>query len=136
MTTSDYANDKPEIIFAYSRADAISDGELIDLTELSEAMPSLMKCFKVPVAITNALYQTIANIPENCGEYVAGRINDVLFMASLAARSEKDPEENIKLFKVLMTDLLGHRKELKLLLHIGPGDKAEPVITIGFPSDF
>ena len=125
-------NIEPEIIYSYSRAQALEDGELVDCSEWSSFEIGLLGGTKVPVALTRALFETIKNIPEGSGQDIKGRTKDVLFMASMAARRSREQRHA---FRVIMTE--GSRdKILELLMDIGPGDDGEPVITIGFPEDF
>ena len=122
---------KIEYIFSYSRADALRDGELVEVTEF---MKEKNPYFKVHTVFTRCLAEVIKGFAGTSGEDLKGRAHDVLFMGFLAAKSAGD--ESSKRFQVLMTDLSEHRKTLTLLLHIGGGDAGEPVITIGFPEDF
>lgn len=125
-----------EVIYTYSRADAINDGELIDLTEWASSEKGFYGGFKVPVALTRALMETLKEFDDDSGEDIRGRVNDVLWMAAAAARSEKNKDENAVAFRVLATDKTGKHKELELFMMIGPGDTGEAVITIGYAEDF
>jgi hypothetical protein len=125
-----------EVISSYSRAQAIADGVLVDLSEWAGAGPGgMMGGFKIPVAITQALWTTIESIPESQKGHqdVRGRAHDVLWMASCAARS--GGKRSRVPFEVLMHVREGKRK-LRLFIDVGPGDRAEPVVTIGYPEDF
>ena len=57
MNIKDYFGD---VIYAYTRQDAINDGVLVDVTELAREAG-----FKIPVAITAALHAIIENIPKS-----------------------------------------------------------------------
>jgi hypothetical protein len=123
-----------EPISVYTRAQAIADGTLVDVTEWASADKGFHGGFKYPVAVTRALWNVIEYIPPKAvtmGQDVRGRAHDVLFMASLAARRGGQRVE----FSVRM-----HVREGIRVLHLvgdcGPGDNGEPVITIGYPEDF
>ncbi len=76
-----------EPIHAYTRAEAIDDGVLVDVTR--QASPAEMRGgFTVPVALTAALWSAIEAIPPSLQGIAdaRGRLHDVLWMASLAAR--------------------------------------------------
>ena len=78
-----------EPIHAYTRAQAIADGVLVDVTR--QASPAEMHGgFTVPVAVTAALWSAIEAIPDSLAGIAdaRGRLHDVLWMASLAARRQ------------------------------------------------
>ena len=77
-----------DVIFRYSRMDAISDGVLIDVSELAREAG-----FKWPVAVTDHLYHSyivpaLALVAE--GQSVQGRLWDSLMCLHQAIRSSKD----------------------------------------------
>ena len=74
-----------EVIFSYTRAQAIEGGMLIDVT------PTALEAgFRFPVAATAALMGAIETIPRQYShEDKEGRLRDVLWMTSLAARRAK-----------------------------------------------
>jgi hypothetical protein len=130
-----------ETISTYSRADAIADGTLIDVsTDASEAG------IKFPVCMTHAAYVTCVEWNEGdaarTGAYQdqRGRLWDVLTMFRHGAkRSSGDRFE----FDVLCIPRDYERRSdrdpqatlctLKAIL--GPGDTGEPVITILLPNE-
>lgn len=63
-----------------------------------------------------------------------GRLWDVLYMASLAVRKAKS--ESRIVYELILFREGSRRKFVALVCDCGPGDNAEPVITIGFPEDF
>ena len=132
-------------IFSYSRAQAIADGVLIDLTTATDDTGQRL-CpqagFKVPVAITRTAWaQTIEAggswKPDGDGEVLelkggqslTGRLWDVLWM--LRAASGYAGSSDRVHFKVLV-DVHGdgRRETVSLWALCGPGDDAQPVITI------
>lgn len=121
------AQETPEIIYAYTREQALEDGALIDVSETAREL------FKYPVALTQALYQTIEAIPAYAScEDVQGRLWDVLWMA---CKSGKLIHETTKEFSVLMS-CYGAKRTLKLWAVCGPDDRGFPCVTIGYPQDF
>ena len=123
-----------EPIHSYSRAEAIADGVLVDMTEWASSSKGFLGGFTIPVAMTQALWATVNSIPERARHQdVRGRAHDVLFMASMAARRHR--EASTGRFEVLL-DVDAGQKTLTLLLVVGPGDQGEPVATIGYPEDF
>ena len=57
-----------EIISCYTRSEAIADGELVDLAPFELQRCGLLEGFKVPIAITSALYNTLNDFHERSGE--------------------------------------------------------------------
>lgn len=123
-----------EVITSYTRAQAIEDGTLVDMTEWASADKGFMGGFNCPVALTSALWNAIEMIPASLEGIadVRGRAHDVLWMASLAARRGGSDTR----FKLTLP-FRGTRKRNQVLRMVaGPGDAGELTITIGFPEDF
>ena len=120
-----------DVISSYSRAQALEDGLLVDVTELAKEQG-----FVWPVAITHALFATIdpSENEKHQGQDFTGRLWDVLTMLRNAMRRSKDNIDTVN-FDVLMRTS-GAKKLLHLMAVAGPGDDEKPVITIGYPNDF
>lgn len=124
------------IIASYTRAQALDDGALVDVTEMAQDAR-----FRVPVALTrDAWAEAVAwddDRPESQDEN--GRLWDVLYLAGHAA--SRTAGSNRVTFRVLRVpnENRGHDwnqpEPIELALHIGPGDNAEPVITIMLPNE-
>ncbi len=97
--------------------------------------------FVWPVAVTSALFALVTPLDGEAaeGQDLDGRLWDVLNLAHLAIRTADRNGTELR-FEVLFREVgRGRRKGLypsELLLHSGPGDDLEPVVTIGFPQDF
>lgn len=121
------------IIHSYSRADAIADGVLIDVTSVAREAG-----FKVPVALTAAVWDDcVAWKAEDNKRQVlqdeAGRLWDVLWTAFAAARRARGDQVAFQLYRVPRGGR-GYRPRLTTLrLHISPGDELEPVLSILLP---
>jgi len=134
-----------EPIFSYSRAQAIADGVLVDLTNATDDHGQLL-CrqagFKIPVALTRAAWaKTIEAggtwksegegevLELEVGQSLTGRLWDVLSMLRVACGRAADSDRVH--FQVLV-DMHGDgRRELvKLWALCGPGDQGEPVLTV------
>ena len=125
-------------VATYTRAQALEDGTLVDLSEWASARTGFYGGFTVPVAVTHAVWAAIEAIPghlEGIAD-VRGRAHDVLWMANLAARGAAKRGEWARDFLVILPRRGEHRQRVTLRVEIGTGDQAEPVVTIGFPSDF
>jgi hypothetical protein len=132
-------------IFSYTRAQAIADGVLVDLTSATDDKGQRL-CpqagFKVPVAITRTAWaQTIEAggswRPDGEGEVLelkggqslTGRLWDVLSMLRVASRQAGSTDRVH--FQVLVdVDGDGRHETVRLWALCGPGDDAQPVITI------
>lgn len=126
-----------DVVFFYSRAQAISDGVLIDASELARDAG-----FRLPVAITSAAWaDCVAWSREDSARQVhqdqTGRLWDVLWMAGCAARAASQNQSEL-LFELYRVPRDGHATDAEscqLKLLIGPGDEGEPVITILLPGE-
>jgi hypothetical protein len=114
----------PLVISTYSRAQAIEDGVLVDVTEWASA--GFMGGFTCPVALTSALWDAV----ERKGDpnSTRGRAHDVLFLASLALRGALRRGTDRAAFAVLMQ--VGRRKK-QILRAVMDGDG----VTIGMRDD-
>ena len=124
-----------EIIFSYLREDALEDGVLVDVSEMAKEAG-----FRFPVAITQDLHATITpnDTEKSYGQSYDGRLWDVLWMAIVAGRQSEASRihYNMILAEGKLDASRLKQRTLTLLADVGPGDHGEPVITIGFPSDF
>jgi hypothetical protein len=126
-------NDKAfrNLIYSYTRAQAIADGVLIDVTDAAKAYG-----FKVPVAITDHLFHGYVAMPDGLdaeGQSTTGRLHDLLTLAMIAARTSKGTDRAY--FKISFLMAPGRSETVQVIAHIGPGDTAEPVLTIMLPED-
>jgi len=141
--SSPFSND--EIIFAYTRADAIRDGVLIELSEDLVAEAGII----VPVAVTQTIWDGYISPPdldEMPGQSVTGRLWDLLWMFRCAAvRARHTNTIQFPVLFLLMQNennwgeqmLCAETRERTVLLKAvcGPGDEGEPVITIMLPDE-
>jgi hypothetical protein len=116
-------------IHSYSRAQALQDGMLIDVTATAWEAG-----FRVPVALTAAVWSSYVTVPPKViGQDEAGRLWDILWMAFLAARNNRDSETF--LFSLHVRNDNRRPRPVTLRCAIGPGDEGEPVITILLPEE-
>ena len=114
-----------ELIHAYSRADALRDGVLIDLSESAKEAG-----FCYPVAVTQAVWERCVAVPPgvHCQDE-AGRLWDVLWLLRLAIGQSKGAEVRFGVH-VRNDNRSGTPPLVRLKALCGPGDQAEPVITV------
>jgi len=125
------ANNDWNVIYSYSRAQAIEDGVLVDVTEQAKAIG-----FRLPTVVTATLYQGYVAPPaglEGEGQSVTGRLHDLMVLALFAARRTINTDRVT--FKVDFLMAPGRKETVDVIVHIGPGDEGEPVLTIMLPED-
>jgi hypothetical protein len=117
-------------IYRYSRADAIADGVLVDVTATAREAG-----IRYPTAVTEAVWDFCVAVPPGveCQDE-AGRLWDVLFLLAMAARHSGGAE--IRFAVHVRND---NREGAPPLVHLkalcGPGDGGEPVITVMLPNE-
>lgn len=133
-----------EVIHTYTRADAIRDGVLIDVTPTATEAG-----FRWPVAITAAAWHdTIrwtdddeARKPAYTGQDENGRLWDCVYMAHraiTAAIRRGEPAGTRLAFQLMRVPATGRGLRPRLVtlaLVTGPGDQGEPVVTLLLPHE-
>ena len=122
-------------ISVYTRAQAIEDGTLIDVTETAREAG-----FRCPVALTRAVWIDCVQWTDadrtterrRCQDE-QGRLWDVLWLASYAMAGRT--ESMTILYGLHRVPRRGNKTLVTLKLHIGPGDAGEPVVTVMFPEE-
>lgn len=118
------------LIFAYSRAQAIADGVLVDANPLATEAG-----FRFPVALTAAAWQACVEVPlSDLVHDQVGRLWDVLNVLRWTINSSDGSSDWLE-FCVDVAD----EDEMITTVHLkslcGPGDDLEPVITIMLPEE-
>ena len=116
------------IIYAYTRADALRDGELVDVTATAAEMG-----YRVPVAVTRAVWVGVGEPDETPGQSVEGRLWDVLWMLHYAIRT--GPRAGSAVRFQLCARIGGVSRLVTLKAVMRPGDEADPVLTIMWPDE-
>ncbi|MBE7438159.1 MAG: hypothetical protein HS115_06845 [Spirochaetales bacterium] len=113
-----------DLIHMYTRQQAIDDGVLIDLTGTEIAKQH----FKYPVALTQAVWGLLEDAVESQERTssVFGILHDIFYMSKVRF---EELDETTRIFQVIIAGSHG-RKKHTLKAVCGPGDEAEPVITI------
>jgi hypothetical protein len=127
------------VIYSYTRTQAIEDGVLVDITEMAKEAG-----IKYPVAITStAFFGYVAPDPMPPGQDLKGRLWDLCTMFKLEARKTDGPNLEFKIQFVLGGIRVGPAErpvkniddtwklvEVTLQAVCGPGDDPAPVITL------
>lgn len=121
-----------EPVHIYTRAQAIEDGVLVDISDYGSEMG-----LKYPSAVTNTLYEKYLNadnILKEYGQSTKGRILDMLTMFVLAVKNAKTDTDTI-IFKTIFFNRDLQEELVKIKCIIGPGDDPKPVFTFMFPEE-
>lgn len=134
MSTA-YSTEWGELAHKYTRAQAIADGLLIDVSTMAKEAG-----FRIAVALTAQVWTdcvewTEADSIRQVTQDEAGRLWDVLWLAHIAARRVKSDRVIFELFRVPRGGRGQRPRRTTLHMHIGPGDEDEPVITIMSPGE-
>lgn len=125
-----------DVVHAYTRAQALADGVLVEAGEMA-----LEAGFKVPVALTSAVFEDCVAWTEGdeqrkpCGQSADGRLWDVLWMAYNAARRTDGNSTRFPMLRIQREGPAFEPTRVELVLTIGPGDEGEPVCTIMQPGE-
>jgi hypothetical protein len=125
------------VIYSYTRAQAIADGVLVDVSEIAKEAG-----FRWAVALTAAAWSDCVEWTEEDSrrqthQDASGRLWDVLWMAGQALRGATENAEEL-LFELLRLPRDGKSTEAvptRLKLMSGPGDDGEPVLTVLLPEE-
>ena len=117
------------VISSYSRAQAIADGLLVDVSEMAQEAG-----IKHPMAVTAAVWAQYVTVPDGVdGQDEHGRLWDVLNMFRFAAL--RSAGQDTLRFEVLVRNDNTTPKRVTLKAICGPGDTPEPVLTILLPDE-
>ena len=126
----------PEIS-TYSRAQAIADGILVDVSDTAREAG-----FSIPVAVTRTVWTRLVALPDGYRGFQdeRGRLWDILWMARHYAlrASDRDRVRMCVLVRDIRKDLRDSNRAPRKhfpIVAIGAGDTGEPAITLMFPED-
>lgn len=122
--------DEVDVIYSYTRAQAIADGVLIDVTETAREAG-----VRFPAAVTSALW-TKYIVPDEASvlhcQSIEGCLWDTLWLFRWAAKGFAG---DTLFFEVSYVMKGKQMTRVKLKAVCGPGDTLEPVITIMLPGE-
>lgn len=128
-----------EVIHTYSRREALADGVLVDVSEMAKEAG-----FKFPVALTQRLHAEVITPDPRAAEFgqsVDGRLWDALHMLRMAIAGALPKKtynvgpQQVTEYQCYFIMKARQRRLLTLKAICGPGDNAEPVITIMLPEE-
>ena len=120
------------VVFSYSRAQAISDGVLHDVTLMAREAG-----FRYPVAMTAVAWADCVAWPSSSGggQSESGRLWDVLTMARVAVKRAAGDTVELTVLVVPLRGASRRPQLMRLKMVVGPGDDLEPVLTIMLPGE-
>ncbi|MDE1977347.1 MAG: hypothetical protein KGI84_08840 [Elusimicrobia bacterium] len=118
-----------EIIHAYTRAQAIEDGVLADVSDLAREAG-----FKWPVAVTSLVWAFLEPSEDlkDQGQSWTGRAWDMLTILRHAIRTAERTDE-VRFAPLFVLEPGRDPQPVQLRAKCGPGDNGEPVITVMMP---
>lgn len=122
---------KEDVISIYTRAQAIEDGVLVDVSEVAKEAG-----IRYPVTVTSRVWGEVITPDERSrpyGQSEAGRLWDLLTVLRFRASIDRGGSQLLVTFLVIMKEQ--QRRNITLKAICGPGDHSEPVITIMFPEE-
>ncbi|MDE2268805.1 MAG: hypothetical protein KGL33_07310 [Betaproteobacteria bacterium] len=133
-----------EPIYTYTRAQAIEDGQLIDVSTTARESGIVW-----PVALTSAAWADCVEWTDatearkgHTGQSESGRLWDVVWMLSLAVRGALrrglDASQQPLFYSLLRTPTAGRGvmpRKVTLKFIVGPNDEGRPCITVMLPSE-
>jgi hypothetical protein len=129
---------KDDIVFSYSRAQALADGVLVAVPEPLQKEAG----FRIPVAMTSRVYEdcvawtTEDSERKRVSQDQEARLWDLLAMARFAAQCE--PSRSIVAFDLLRVPKQGSGilpRRVQLVMTIHQGDDGQPCMTVMFPDE-
>ena len=120
-----------DVISTYTRAQAIEDGVLVDLSAVAPGVCA--QHYKYPIACTASVWGIIERAVKNekhCND-LNGVIHDLLWMSRTYKRQL---DASTVIFRVKITGA-GRQSVFNFKMSCGPGDDAAPVLTIALPEE-
>src|SRR4051812_49130370 len=117
-----------DLIFAYTRQQALQDGVLVDCSEHAKELG-----FKIPVALTAETWARCVTVPDQCDwQDEPGRLHDVLWMLFVAIRKQPQTSDVLHYIVLVQNDQRGP-KPIELKAVCGPDDSGDACLTLMLP---
>lgn len=127
--SSDRLGEDPfgQVIFRYTRAQALSDGEQVDVSKIAKEAG-----IRFPTFLTRGVFDQYVTVPKGVkGQDEAGRLWDLVWMLRCAIQQSQGSPDRLT-FQLYVRNTNGRPKLTTLFASCGPLDldKPEPSITI------
>ncbi len=119
-----------DLIYRYTRAQALEDGVLVDVSATAHEAG-----FTCPVAVTATVWAMVESIPpkfQGC-QSISGRLWDLVYMAVMEIRRHRRESGTELLYRFIMHH--GRQTYVTLKIVFGSGDDGELVVTIMLPDE-
>ena len=132
MNTHDNESPFGEIIYSYTRAQAVADGFQVEVTKTAQEAG-----IRFPVFLTRTVYDSFVTVPPGVtAQDEAGRLWDILWMLRFAVRKAQHGQNRLPFALYVRND---NRKPhlIKLIATCGPLDidDPQPAITVMMPDE-
>jgi hypothetical protein len=115
-----------EVVYSYTRQQAIEDGVLVDLSDL----PIVRKHWRSPLACTFAVWSVIKDAVD-AGRDLDGILHDLFWLSKIHIQYQDHGEGQSQILFTCQVGSTHHEYKL----HLGPGDDGEPVLTLMFSTE-
>ena len=132
MNKSGIVNRKSEIVFAYTRKQALADGVQVDVTTTAQEAG-----IKFPMFLTRAVWDNYVTVPPDVSaQDEAGRLWDVVWMTRFAILRTRPGMSRVPVALYVRNDNT-RSKLVKLVAECGPLDIDDPApaITLMMPDE-
>jgi hypothetical protein len=122
----------PKIIYQYTRAQALADGEQVDVSKTAREAG-----IRFPTFITRGVFNQCVAVPKGVtGQDEAGRLWDVVWMLRIAVQKSQANSDRMD-FQLHVRNTNGRPKLTTLLAACGPLDidNPQPAITVMLPGE-
>lgn len=137
--------EESDIIYSYSRSQAIEDGVLVDIDKAEigngDTGLSLRKeaGIKFPIAMTSTFLAQLApsDDEQKNGQSLTGRLWDLFSIFKYTAKTSAKKDDTMITFMIVHKITNGRGRNVKLPFKVvcGPGDDMAPVLTIMHPNE-
>lgn len=125
-----------DVIYSYTRAQAIDDGELVDVSEVAREAG-----IRLQVVVTRAVWDRYVSWDDSDTDRQSyqdesGRLWDIAWMLRMTINSYRDESAVLYRLHVIPRDGRSRKAaliQLKAVIH--SGDEGEPVITVMLPTE-
>lgn len=129
-----------DVVFRYTRKDAIRDGVLIDLSQGELGILMKPMGFQHPTAMTDTafkLYVQVSHEMHQAGQTESDRLRPILKSLGMAvmARNQKGSRDEILIFSFQATTEESQPTQGRLKAIGGPDDDGNPCVTIMLPNE-
>jgi hypothetical protein len=132
MNTNQTQSPFGEVIYSYTRAQAVADGVQVEVTKTAQEAG-----IKSPMFLTRAVFDNYVAVPEGVtGQDEAGRLWDVVWLTRFAIIRARPGVDRLPVALYVRND--NHRAKLvKLIATCGPLDidDPQPAITVALPDE-